>query len=158
MKRLTIFLTALALGFGCHADNTLPPADHREVVFVCEHGSAKSVIAAAYFNKLAGERGLALRAVSRGIQPDAELQPATQQGLRRDGMPDPQYRAAPLTEALASQALRVVTIGIESKPDYLSRAARLEWNDVPPVGKDYEAARADMVRKIETLIGELAPR
>ena len=32
------------------------------VVFVCEHGAAKSLIAAAYFNKLAGERGLSARA------------------------------------------------------------------------------------------------
>jgi hypothetical protein len=29
-----------------------------KIVFVCEHGAAKSVIATAYFNKLAAERGL----------------------------------------------------------------------------------------------------
>ena len=33
------------------------------IVFVCEHGSAKSVVAAAHFDRLAGERGLGLRAV-----------------------------------------------------------------------------------------------
>jgi len=36
------------------------------VVFVCEHGSAKNVIAAAYFNKLAKEQNLKMQAVSRG--------------------------------------------------------------------------------------------
>src|SRR4029450_12083860 len=36
------------------------------VVFVCEHGAAKSVVATAYFNKLAAERGLPFRAAFRG--------------------------------------------------------------------------------------------
>ncbi len=45
----------------------------RMVVFVCEHGSAKSVIAAAFFDKLARERGLTLRAVARGTQPVAKV-------------------------------------------------------------------------------------
>jgi hypothetical protein len=35
------------------------------ILFVCEHGAAKSVIAAAYFDKLAKERGLNYRAVFR---------------------------------------------------------------------------------------------
>jgi protein-tyrosine-phosphatase len=52
------------------------------VVFVCEHGSAKSVVAAANFNRLAGERGLGLRAVSRGTDPDAEIAPNAEAGLR----------------------------------------------------------------------------
>ena len=39
------------------------------VVFVCEHGAAKSVIATAYFNKIAAERGLRARAVYRGVNP-----------------------------------------------------------------------------------------
>src|SRR3954466_12315897 len=33
------------------------------VVFVCEHGAAKSVIATTYFNKIAAERGLKARAL-----------------------------------------------------------------------------------------------
>jgi hypothetical protein len=36
------------------------------IVFVCEHGAAKSVIAATLFNKLAAEHGLRERAIYRG--------------------------------------------------------------------------------------------
>jgi len=43
------------------------------VVFVCEHGSVKSLMAAQWFNRLAHERGLRLRAVSRGLTPDAAV-------------------------------------------------------------------------------------
>jgi hypothetical protein len=43
------------------------------IVFVCEHGAAKSVIATEYFNKLARERGLPYRPTFRGIDRQAEL-------------------------------------------------------------------------------------
>jgi len=48
------------------------------VVFVCEYGAAKTVIAAAYFNKMATEQGLAYRAITRGTAPDETgYRPAT---------------------------------------------------------------------------------
>ena len=43
-----------------------PSPRDKAVVFVCEHGAAKSVVATAYFNKLAAERGLPFRATFRG--------------------------------------------------------------------------------------------
>lgn len=41
------------------AQSTAPktPIASQTVLFVCEHGAAKSVIAAAHFNKIAKERG-----------------------------------------------------------------------------------------------------
>ena len=44
-----------------------------KIVFVCEHGAAKSVIAVAYFNKLASEAKLEFHAIARGTNPDPEL-------------------------------------------------------------------------------------
>jgi protein-tyrosine-phosphatase len=40
-------------------------ATQATVVFVCEHGAAKSVIATTYFNKIAAERGLRAHASVR---------------------------------------------------------------------------------------------
>ena len=37
------------------------------VVFVCEHGSVKSLVAMMYFNHRAQERGLKFRAIARGL-------------------------------------------------------------------------------------------
>ncbi|HKJ40410.1 MAG TPA: hypothetical protein VJ972_16695 [Anaerolineales bacterium] len=34
------------------------------IVFVCEHGSAKSIVASAYFNKLTAENGLDIRSIA----------------------------------------------------------------------------------------------
>jgi len=58
----------------------------RKVLFVCLHGSAKSLIAAEYFNRLAAARGLGVRATSAGTEPDAEIPPRVAQGLRADGI------------------------------------------------------------------------
>lgn len=49
------------------------PAIAPAVVFVCEHGAAKSLIASAYFNTLAAERGLCARATFRGVDPKDAL-------------------------------------------------------------------------------------
>ena len=59
------------------------------VVFVCEDGADESLIAAAYFNKLAAERGLAALAAFRGVDPENELSMRAVAGLKEDGVPIP---------------------------------------------------------------------
>src|SRR5438270_9047368 len=69
------------------------------VVFVCEHGAAKSVIATTYFNKIAAERGLRARALYRGVNPQAELSVSALKGLRDDGLAVPDQKPSPITQA-----------------------------------------------------------
>ena len=45
----------------------------RLVVFVCEHGSVKSLVAMEYFNRGAKARALAYRAVARGTAPEPKV-------------------------------------------------------------------------------------
>ena len=56
------------------------------VIFVCEHGAAKSVLSAAIFNKLARERRMNLRAIARGTNPDPEISQKVAAGLQADGL------------------------------------------------------------------------
>jgi arsenate reductase (thioredoxin) len=58
----------------------------RTVVFVCLHGSAKSVIASAYLNRLSAERGLNVHATAAGVEPDAVISPRVREGLRQEGL------------------------------------------------------------------------
>ncbi len=62
-------------------------AQTKRIVFVCEHGSAKSIIAVSYFNKIAKEKNLSWEAVSRGTSPDAEISAKTKKLLTDDHMP-----------------------------------------------------------------------
>lgn len=55
----------------------------RTIVFVCVHGSGKSLIAAEYFRRLAAQRGLDVRAKSLAPEPDSEVPPKVVQSLLR---------------------------------------------------------------------------
>ena len=59
------------------------------VLFMCPHGAAKSVLASAYFERLAKERGLNVRVESAGTDPDPTVSPAVVAHLKRQGYPAP---------------------------------------------------------------------
>ena len=79
--RIVTLIAVLFAAVPLHAGERGPGA----VVFVCEHGSVKSMIAALWFNRLASERGLRFQAVSRGVDPDASIPDAVANNLRNDG-------------------------------------------------------------------------
>jgi len=56
------------------------------IVFVCLHGSVKSQMAAAHFNRIASERGLPFTAISRGIEVDTSIPTRIRDGLNLDGL------------------------------------------------------------------------
>ncbi len=51
---------------------TKPPS----ILFLCPHGAAKSVLASAYFQRAAKERGLNVRVDSAGTEPDEQVSSA----------------------------------------------------------------------------------
>jgi arsenate reductase len=128
------------------------------VTFVCEHGAAKSVLAAALFNQLALERGVRAHAVSRGIAPSTTLQHETVAGLGRDGIRVAQAAPQPVTREDARASSRVVTIDIADEPAFLRTTKLREWDQVPAVSQGYAAARDDLRRRAANLLDELETR
>ena len=129
---------------------SLPPGT---VLFVCEHGSAKSVVAAAHFNRLAEQRGLPWRAVSRGTDPDSENHPAAVAGLRGDGL-QPQRRPCRVASTDLETALAV--IAFSALPSGFATAVPAQVWTVPPVSEDYESSRNAIVGQVELLLADLA--
>jgi len=123
------------------------------VLFVCLHGAAKSVVAAAHFRRLAATRGLAVGAVAAGTEPDRELAPAAVKGLAADGLEPAPTRPRPVTLYDLDTAARVVSFGCDVAP---ARGQRVEQWDVPAVSDGYAAARDRIVANVERLVGELA--
>ncbi len=123
------------------------------LLFVCEHGAAKSVIAATYFNKLASEANLDLRAIARGTNPDAELSPNTVAGLHADGLTPTESIPQMLSLADVESAHRVVAF-CELPEEYRSKTVIEQWDGVPPVSEDYEKARDAIIERIHRLIVE----
>jgi len=126
----------------------------KTVLFICEHGSAKSVVAAAHFNNLAAERGINLRAISRGTDPDAENHPAAVAGLETDGLQAQAAQPRMLAQTELDLAFRVVTFNELPTPYTVPPDAAI-WT-VPPVSEDYETSRRSIVQRIEILLADLS--
>jgi hypothetical protein len=125
----------------------------RRVLFVCLHGAAKSVVAAAHFRRQAAARGLAVEASAAGVEPDPELAPAAVKGLAGDALSPAPARPRPVTLYDLSAATRIVSFGC----DVTSRAGQPvdRWDDVPAVSEGYAAARDRIVGHVERLVAEL---
>jgi protein-tyrosine-phosphatase len=124
------------------------------IIFVCEHGAAKSIIAAAYFNKLAREAKLSLRAITRGTHPDPELSSKVVAGLREDGLAPTESIPTQLTQQDIESAQQIVSFG-DLPEEYHQKAIVEQWPDIPPVSEDYETSRDAIVERIQKLIDDL---
>jgi arsenate reductase (thioredoxin) len=126
------------------------------VVFVCEHGSAKSLMAQEWFNRLARERGLAWRAVSRGVEPDATVPPAIAGALREDGFDVGGFTPRAPQPAELAAAGRVVAIGLGPERLRAPAGAAVEsWEGIPPASTGYAASRDALKARIEGLLKAL---
>ncbi len=155
MKILAPVVALLALGCGMAAAAADTAA--RQVVFVCEHGNVKSLMAASYFNQLARQQHLPFHAISRGAAPDSTTVPQPiVAGLRADGVDVSGFRPVKLGQPDLADAAYVVMIGIDLPAGLQARESRLErWENVPPASTDYPAARAALHAHVADLIARL---
>jgi arsenate reductase (thioredoxin) len=131
-------------------------ARNQNVLFVCLHGSAKSLIAAEYFNRLAAARGLPARATSAGTEPDDAIPPRVMQGLGADGIDVASRRPRRPTQADLDESAVVVTFACDLG-DLASRAPRVvRWDDVPAVSEDFKRARDVIVARVTALLEDAA--
>ena len=124
------------------------------IVFVCEHGAAKSIIAATYFKKLAEENNLDIRAVARGTHPDEELSPKTVAGLGEDGLIPTASVPQRLSMHEIESAQSIVSF-CELPEEYQNKVRVERWNDVPPVSENYEKSRDAIITHLNQLINTL---
>jgi protein-tyrosine-phosphatase len=154
-QSLAFFIIGTALQFGAPALAADVDGDANEtIVFVCLHGSVKSQMAAAHFNRIARERGLPYTAVSRGIEVDKSIPTRIRDALSLDGLVPTDDVPRSLTAAEAEHASRV--IAFDAVPDGKRGTAEVNyWSDVPPATKDYAAARDAIMRHIDRLVPAL---
>ena len=85
------------------------------VLFMCPHGAAKSVLASAYFQRLAKERGLNVRVDSGGTEPDAAVAPKVAEHLKSTGYDVPIAKPRAVTAKEVAAADVVISIGCDLK-------------------------------------------
>lgn len=150
-----IFIFSISLSAAGQKDNLKNKDSKKVILFVCEHGAARSTIAAAYFNKLAKEQNLNYTAVFRGTDPDTVLTPGTAKGLVNDGFDISGWAPEQVTDRDIKDAYRVITFDCKlSLTDRISLQSE-KWDGIPPISKDYNIARNQIAERVNRLIAEL---
>jgi protein-tyrosine-phosphatase len=148
MMRLALIALVVAARLGAQ--------QQQRVVFVCEHGTVKSLVALEYFEKLARERGLRVAAASRGTHPDSLVPAVVAAGLRDDGFDVSAFRPRRFTLDDLDGAMLVVALDADVDP--LVRGSRpvLHWDALPSVTTNYAAGRAAIAQRVARLVDSLA--
>lgn len=129
-------------------------AQTKKIVFVCEHGSAKSTIAAAYFNKLAKEKNLPWEAISRGTNPDKEVSPKTKKLLVQDNLFDEKFVPQILSQVDVDEADQVILF--YPLPETIQAKSKVQdWQQIQSVNDDFEKLKNDILGKINPLLDSL---
>jgi arsenate reductase (thioredoxin) len=145
-----VAVASFAFAQGAPKSASTPP---KTIVFLCEHGAAKSVIAAAYFNKLAAERHLPFHAIARGTNHQDELSTSAVAGLKKDGVAFPDDKPKLLSPEDAKKAVRVVAFC--PVPDSLANKPVQKF-DVPAPSDGYDKSRDEILKHVRELIDQLA--
>jgi protein-tyrosine-phosphatase len=162
MRPLLGMMIAVVVAGSSHGADGAPVKKEKTtpmIVFVCEHGSAKSLVAASFFERMAKERGIAARAVSRGTSPDASVPAAVVEALGGDGFDVAAFKPQRLKEEDISGADRVVAIGVDlGEVGKKARSGVVRWDDIPPFSVSYPKARQAIQSHIGSLLDDLQRR
>ena len=127
----------------------------QRVVFVCEHGAVKSVIAREHFNRLARARGLEIDAIARGTEPDSEIPESVLHGLGDDGF---DVDSSP-PQHLDANDLRKATLVVSFDADVTAMVGGAigheKWDGLPSAKADYVNGKAPIVALVEHLVDRL---
>jgi hypothetical protein len=130
--------------------------DSQTVVFVCEHGTVKSVVALAYFRQLAQQRQLPIRAISRGTAPDSAVPGPIRDGLRLDGLSLGPFTPTLFTAADLTNAMAVVSFDQPAVAKTVNGRVPLgRWDGLPAVSENYAIARDSIRARVAALVDSL---
>jgi len=132
------------------------PVPVKRVVFVCEHGSVKSLIAASYFNRSARERGIAFAAVARGIAPEPTVPGVVRAGMNADGLGVSGFVPRLFRSADLDGVSLVVSFDQDLTSEVGTRVPVLHWDNLPGVLVDYRRGRDAIVERVNELLERLA--
>ena len=122
------------------------------IVFVCPHGAAKSVIAAALCQQLADQWGVPLHVTSAGTEPDAEVAPAVVTLLRAEGIDVADHRPRRVTVEELATARRIISLGCDLGDLLLPDMVVERWDDIPPPSRNLPGARDRIRDHVEQLV------
>lgn len=149
-------LLGLVLASSGAAAQRTPPAPSDTVLFLCEHGTVKSVLAKLYFDEMAAERGLRVAAISRGTKADSVVPPWMVANLSRDQLPLGAFQPRSLNAADLAHKTMVVSFDVPAAASAAATGPRQQWDGLPSVSQDYAAGRDAIKARVQRLVDSLA--
>jgi arsenate reductase len=147
-------LIGLTLGAATPAEQARPASNTPVVLFMCPHGAAKSLLASAYFQKMAKDRGLNVVVDSAGTDPDPLLAPAVVAHLTKNGYTIPIAKPRRVTAADLAKADVVVSMGCDLSGLPVRKGALRAW-DVPDLSAGFTRADDEIRARVIALVEEL---
>ena len=131
------------------------------VLFVCYHNAGRSQMAEAFFNKLARERSLEMKAISAGTVAARQVNPVVVEAMLKAGCPIEHQRPKQLMQWHVDAADRVITMHCGVDPEHCP--ARFfeseDWNLDDPAGQTIEIVmriRDEIEQKVTALVAGIA--
>jgi arsenate reductase (thioredoxin) len=128
------------------------------VLFMCPHGAAKSVLASAYFQRLAKERGLNVRVDAVGTDPDPAVSAAVAEHLKKNGYEIPVNKPRVVTAQDLDAADVVISLACDVNHLPATPRSLRKWDEVPGPSENLNAAEDAIRRRVIALVEELVAR
>ncbi len=127
------------------------------VLFVCVHNAGRSQMAAAYLQRLAGDR---IEVLSAGSAPANEVNPAAIAAMLEEGIDMSAEQPKILTDEAVQASDVVITMGCGDTCKFYPGKRYEDWVLEDPAGQGIDSVRPirdEIRRRVEDLIAELAP-
>ena len=151
---MEMIVVALLLAIANVPPQTAQAKPAPTVLFMCPHGAAKSLMASAYFQKIAKERGLNVRVDSAGTEPDAQLSKGVVAHLEKNGYAIPIEKPRAATAADMRGADVVISMGCDLSKLPAPSGVLKNWN-VPDFSADFNVAEQSIRDQVTKLVDEL---
>ena len=127
------------------------------VLFVWVHNAGRSQMAAGYLQHLAGDR---IDVRSAGSQPKDQINPVAVAAMAEEGIDITREVPKLLTDDAVQESDVVITMGCGDACPFYPGTRYEDWALEDPAGQDLAMVRGvrdEIRRRVEALIGELAP-
>ncbi len=155
IRSLLAALTILALPGDLFAQPRAPSVTDGTVLFVCEHGTVKSLLAKLLFDEYAAQIGLSMRAESRGTTIDSVVPPWMRAHLDASRLTYSGFTPRTIAPRDLARASVVVTFDLPATVSVGTRGARTQWDSLPPASQQFEASRDAIKARVHALADSL---
>ena len=126
-------------------------------MFLCVHNAGRSQMAAAFLERIAGNR---IRVISAGSAPGEQLNPAVVSVLLEVGIDIRSNTPKKLTDDMARESDVIVTMGCGDACPVYPGKKYVDWELTDPAGKTIEEVRVirdEIEARVQGLVAELLP-